>query len=527
MATPSHLASVLRSGREAQSRRKSAAVPPDEVAPDEYPTFTRPISPELDESKRYTQDPPKRKRTNPWSFHRNSNSSESGDDCDRPLSRKLSRKASNVFHIFTPQRTRSNASAAPAQHPREAPDDGEADEHVQPTAKRRHVTAERRKSSLKQLIEFIWGKRKDSATSEKPLLPAPLLDEDDLATGLWKRSSPNHPQSPFNSDPDDIIYMSGALPASTPNRTSPVDLGGISLDPLVNPNVTESKRRKAFAAAASIDSNEPSMLQGVGSSVTGYSPPPTPKNKRSVHYPNTAMVNFHPCHSSLRRPRAGPSSIANATYMDVTVAHASARYAIAPWEEADATSPSTSTIGVLPSLSSVDSTSNLSLPTFAQPPTTASPTTVALHTPSRPHSPAQARSGAPLMDFPTTTSIDPAHLTNARPATLSLPSPSLATRALIPGSSIPGSSPAAPYPHAHADHLLAVPAADGNSRPSTAADSVDEAGLRLRRSGSLRREAWRLEGMEGFEFVERAVGWGAEEGARERSSSPSPSPSPV
>ncbi|KAK7191915.1 hypothetical protein PSPO01_02364 [Paraphaeosphaeria sporulosa] len=506
MATPPHLASVIRSGREAQSRRKSAAVPPDQIAPDEYPTFTRPISPELDESKRYTHDPPKRKRTNPWTFHRDSNSSESGDDCDRPLTRRLSRKASNVFHIFTPQRTRSNSSAAPPQHLSETPEDQEREEHVQPAAKRRHVTAERRKSSLKHLMEFIWGKRKDSATSENPHLPAPPLDEDDHATGLRQRFPLKHSQSLFTSDPDDIIYMSGALPASTPNRSPLGDLGGFSLDFLVNPNITERKPRKASAAAISINSDEPSIFQSFGNSIIGYSPPPTPKNKRSVHDPNTEMSSFHECHNSLRRPGTGPPSSGSGKYTDIAVAGTSTRHAVAPWEQSEAASPSTSIIGVLPSLSSVESTSHVSLPTFALPPPTANSSTVALHTPSRSHSPTQAPWWAMLMDVcPASRSIDPAEVNSERPELGAPPSPGLAPLMQMPGSFIPS-------PPTSTHHLKV---ADVDTRPSTAADSLDERELRLRRSGSLRREASALEGMEGMEgfgYVGTAMRWGDGEG---------------
>ncbi|KAF2442010.1 hypothetical protein P171DRAFT_59729 [Karstenula rhodostoma CBS 690.94] len=472
MATPSHFASVFKSVREAQARRHSATVSQDEIAPDDYPTFTRPLSPQLDESKRYTHDPPKRKRTNPWSFQRNPNAPESGDDCDRPLSRRLSRKASNVFHKFTPQTTHGNASTAPAQ---EFP--GAPEEHA---AKRLHVTAEQpeRRSSLQKLKDYILDKvRKDSATSTKPLLPAHPLDEDDHAMGLWQCSPPKHSQSLYTADPD-IIYMTGALPANDPSRNSQEHSENISLDPSVNPILTESRRRKASTAAASIDSADVPFSQGVAVNITGYSPPPTPKNRPSYHYPKISISNSSTCHNYPRRPRAGPSS--SGKYINIAVAGSSARHVVAPWEEIEQASPSTSTstststIGVLPSLSSVESASHVSLPTFALPSTPTNASTIALHTPSRPQSPTQ---GTQSMDVRTPESCD---------------------------SSRNSPSPAAKF--------LDVPRID--TRPSTAADSVAEQELRLRRLGSLRSEASVLEGMEGmegFEFVERAVGWMGEE----------------
>lgn len=511
MTNPSHLASVLKSGREAQARRQSPtiALALDEIAPDEYPTFTRPISPELDESKRYTHDPPKRKRTNPWTFHLNPNSLESGDDCDRPLSRKLSRKASNVFHIFTPQRTRSNSSAAPAQQDLpEAP--GEVEEHVQQAAKRHHVTAERRRSSLKRLYEYILGKRKDSATSEKTLLPAPPLDEDDHATGIRQRCSPKHPHSFHNTDPD-VVYMTGALPASTPTSHSEDLSGSSSLDPLVNPNLTVSKRRKFCAAvAASFDSADVAISQGIANNIAGYSPPATPENTSSCHYPKPAMSNFHPYHNSLWRGTPGQSS--SGKYVDITAATSSARHVVAPWENTEQVSPSTSAIGILPSLSSVKSTSHVSLPTFALPPTTASSSTVALHTLSRPHSPAHD-----IDVCLASSSIDPTEVSDGRPSsTFALRSPSIAIPAnhplevqhvQMPGAYVSSRSSLSP-----AGNFLNVPEFD--TRPSTAVDSVDGQDLRLRRSGSLRSETSALGGievMERFESVEKAEGWTGEE----------------
>lgn len=502
MAVPSHVEFVLQSSRETTIRRESTALAPDEIAPDEYPTFTRAVSPELAESKRYTHEPPRRSRTNPWSsFHRNSNSSESGDDCDRPLSRKLSRKASNVFHIFTPQRTRSNASVVPATILTEVlsgplPDSmseahkvSETEEPVQPAAKIHHVTKERRKSSLKQLMDFIRGKRKDSGFSDTIYLPASPLTEGDIAMGLRQR----HPQCPFTSDPDDTICMTGArpiLPCRNPSTTRRYDLSSTSLNPLVNPNITESKRRKA---SSSSDSDEPSIGLTYGSSNVSYSTPPTPQRKHSIHYPDPAVSNSYPHYTPLARLESARSPSLDLIDMDIMVAEA--RGSIAPWEDAEITSPATPTIGVLPSLSSEENTSHVSLPTFVLPSKAANASTLALFTPSRPQSPTQTTKNIPADVGPASPSVDPEEMDSEKSETLAVPSPRLTQPTQALRSFTLSSSPSS-------DHLQV---ADLDTRPSTAADSIDEQGLRLRRSSSLRGEMIALESPEGMKGVESAM----------------------
>jgi hypothetical protein len=538
MEPAAHLNSIVQSGRAAQVRRQSRTAAQEEVAPDEYPTFTRPISPELDASKRYTQDPPKRKRTNPWSFRRNSNASESGDDCDRPLSRKLSRKASTVFHIFTPQRARSNASAALPQSLLGEP--GDAREHVPPAAPSRHVTDERRRSSLQKLKDFIFEiLRKDSAVSEKPYLPAPPLDDDDHAMGLFQTSSPKHPQSLYTADPD-LIYMTGALPPDNPNSSL--------LEPLTNPDLTESKRRKTSAAAAArphgIDADLDDPWRPFSPNLTGYSPPPLPR-RRATHHAHTAVPKFP---SRRRDSRRRFSAVPASAEIHMDMMSATPRHVVAPWDtpsDTDRSSPSTSAIGVLPSLSSAESASHVPFPVFALPSTTANSSTVALHTPSRPQSPAMNA----MQVCPASPEVGPTVVSDGRPSTLTLPGPTFAMSVPPPGPALGQSDVAVPWAYFSFPsnvEFLTVPEVD--TRPSTAADSTDEdvGELRLRRSGSLRREVGALkgvegrrriegiegrervegmegaqgmegmEGMQGYEFVERAMGWRVDVRARGR-----------
>ncbi|KAJ4345879.1 uncharacterized protein N0V89_012015 [Didymosphaeria variabile] len=508
MALPSYFKSVPRSGRESQAHRQCPAVAQDGIAPDEYPTFTRPSSPELDGSKRYTDDAPKRKRTHPWTFRRDSNS-ESGDDCDRPLARRLSRKASTVLHKFTPQRTRSDASSARAQSLPEGPE--EADEHVEPVAKRRHFSAERRRSSLQKLKDLINKVHKDSAAPTKTFLPAPPLDEDDRDMGLMQRSCSGKAPSLAAEDPE-LIYMAGALPAPASEDSSGdgngIGNGNISLDPLLNPNLTESKHRKASTAAASLDSDywvnaataatsiDVDMDDGreVGllppASLTGYSPPPNPKNKRARHYPYNALPNFPNRRNSLKRQFSLSSK---SQRRDMTTALSNRH--IAPWDPLSTTSSvtqpdSTSVIGVLPSLSSETTISHISIPTFNLPQSPASHPEGTDQCPASPSNP------------PTEASEEKAGSTFTPPSPCTVPPPSTEPHVSETYVSLPA---------LHQRDTLNVP--DVDTHPSTAADSTFSGEeLRLRRSGSLRRSASALtldgmEGLEGFEYVQRALGW--------------------
>lgn len=221
-----HLDTILRSGYEAQAHRRRIAASNDggmaELNPDEGPTFTHPVSPGLDSTHRYTTSPPMRRRTNPWSLLRESSSSESGDDCDRPLtrslshnlSRRLSRRASSALSKFNLQRAPTDADEEELTNSSEG-----TDRASEPSTKKQPVPLERRRSSLQKIKDFVTGRRKDSAMSDNALTNVTTPDEDQRAMrssellGTWQRA--HDVSSGFAS-----FNMTRALPASSSDFVS-------------------------------------------------------------------------------------------------------------------------------------------------------------------------------------------------------------------------------------------------------------------------------------------------------------------
>lgn len=530
---------VLRSGREVQARPPLSTVAPHQITPDEYPTFTRPISPELDESERYTQEPPKRKRTNPWSFRHESDSSESLDDFAKPLTRKLSRRASAVFAVFTPQRSRSSASAIP---PRIVAEEfRELEEQGEPAAKRRQVTLERRRSSLQKIKELVTGRRKDSVFPGKTLLPAPTLDEDDLAMGLFCRPSPPMISDPFVAADPELVYMTGALPLSFPEPVSPDKSAKSSLDPILDPTSTDSTHQKASTASVSLNSessvgidphtsipnNEAEVSERsdyLPAHFTGDRPTSPPDHKQARHRRYNSLRDFVNRGNSLRKGlNHSVSRSPIARRFDNTTALSTR--CIAPWEPPETSPPKTQvtpTIGILPSVSSVDTTSQASLPIFAS--SDISPTNssiVALHTSSTVH-PSTSNTCPPRP------AIDPTIVSdNMSDSIAALPSPCVAlpqSDHLFPPAALRNVPVCATTSLDTCGAIFhqrttqdAREDATEETRSSTAADTGSEGEqLRLRRSRSLRADSMGrgdldalagLEGMSGFEYVKRAIRW--------------------
>ncbi|KAF1975281.1 hypothetical protein BU23DRAFT_81244 [Bimuria novae-zelandiae CBS 107.79] len=424
MELPEHFESVLRRGREARARRRRSPSPvlvtEEEVAPDQYPTFTRPISPELNESKRYTTERPKKKHANPWLFRRDSNSTESGDDCDQPLTRQLSRKASRkasaVLSMFTPQRTRSDASNGPGK------ESSEESTPPSPLAqKKQGVTVERRRSSFQKIRDIIAGKRKDSANSEKAILPTPPLDDDDRAMGLFEKPSPPKVFEPTATD-SELLCMTGALSASSTGANSSSGIendvdahsrvqeagnscrdpshdsesAGTSSFPVTNPHTPTPE---ADIDARMID--EP--IGVVNASDDG---PSSPKHKRSRHHRRYTLPNF----TSIRPGKGMRNSTKKKLVKRMPASSSAASFNIRRALTARYVSPATPApnptsadeIGVIP-LSSVAPISHITLPTFTDYSPTTNSSTVALQTTSYPHTPSKS----PFDDGLASPQIDP------------------------------------------------------------------------------------------------------------------------
>ena len=186
MSSFGQLDSVLESDHEAQAqyrRSSSSIVLEDEegITPDELPTFTRRMCPDLSGKRGYGTNSSKTNHQNSRPLHRHSASSESGDDCDQPLTRRLSRTASTVISKLT----RRRCTVAFEEVSKTSTKTPECSSEQR--SKRPSMVEERRRSSLQKLKDLIVGKRKDSANSESFTIIGPDPDDNSNAKGLFER----------------------------------------------------------------------------------------------------------------------------------------------------------------------------------------------------------------------------------------------------------------------------------------------------------------------------------------------------
>lgn len=367
--------------------------------------------------------------------------------------------------------------------------------------------------------------RKDSANSEKTVLPIPPLDDSDYAMGLFDRLSPLQGPQPTSTADLEMFHMTGAMPLSAAHSSSSnttdhnVDSrmqGKISEIPQQTPlDLFNERDYDATWIGSEID------MSGVPDALTTEADdsPSNQKRKRSRHYRSDAISSITsirhkiPRHTSRKDPiRSSPGGPSTNPF-DIC-SPLPTRF------NSPANSPiSVDDIGVLP-IPSMESTSHITIPTFAMPSSTANSLTVPVPIPSLYQSP-PSRLADQYLESP---HFDPTVAANqfilSSGSSLALPAPSESEE-----------SPDIPMPAAMDWQFTYTRGMnlDEDRCPSPSATVADAARsheeLRLRRSGSLvegpeilslskeyedEDDFTVLEGLEGMcgrEFARRAVGW--------------------
>lgn len=271
-----HLDSVLKSGREAQARRQCSSIS-ELIVPDEVPSFT---------------SDPKRKRSDLWHKRESHDSgSESGDDCDRPLVPKLSRRPSTILHAFERfRRNRPQDQDSSNRCKNEARDSGtQTDLNTRLSPMRR--------DSFRQKLHALFADNIRTVQSRKPHPRAMVRTGEPVSLVHPRRSDPAQSKDP------DSTCMPEALNPIEHDSNSTGDWGfktfrlgsrtrSISSSSWRSDNSRcELDYQPSATAETDVRSGE-SVDSQRWRTLNGYSPPPTPKPDRTSQMPSEKLVNF-------------------------------------------------------------------------------------------------------------------------------------------------------------------------------------------------------------------------------------------
>ena len=441
MTSFSQLETILQSGYEARSRRRRSSSPnsleeeevEQEITPDERPTFTRRMSPDFDQTRGYGTSSPNPRRGDPWSFRHQSVSSESGDDCDQPLTRRLSRRATTVLSKFT-QRRRTDPIGGLSAISSQTPDTSSEQRTQRPP-----MGKERRRSSLQKLKDFIARKRKDSAISDASTSKCPRHGDDGCATGPFESlfqmrrtgSTPANPTLLYNLEVLPLDSITSRLfertydfadpptrvedPIEEVHQSSSNFQGPLNSNP-VNADFAFEPKADTEDRATSSSREEVSSIDGTHQNL---------KRKRSQQSGATAAPELSHLANAQQddQPHDSIKRRSFASGLRISLEPGSGMFT-EPWvyhvSPTPPANPPTSIedIGILPPVS-MESASSIAVAAFTN--RSANSSTIALHTPSlRSRSPSRAA----LDNRSTSVQINPVASPNTSPgSSFSLPSP--------------------------------------------------------------------------------------------------------